>query len=75
MAGGLIAGYKDWMKNNPQQQTPSIPYQSASPQQTTGFAQMASQPSIGFYSGNPGLSDIANVGTGMNFLGNPFLQQ
>ena len=75
LAGGLISGYKDWMKNNPQPKTPSIPYQYSSPQQATQFAQNVAPQVPSFYSGNPSLSDIANVGTGMNFLGNPFLQQ
>ena len=71
LVSGLASGYSHAAKSPQAQQQMQLGYKN--PMGATQFSQQAAQmPS--FYRGNPDFNSIANVGTGMNFIGNPFLQ-
>jgi len=62
--------YQDYMKGNYTSHIPSYMGYS-SPAASTGFAQAASRIPAA-YTGSPTFSSVANVGSGLNFSGNPF---
>jgi len=71
LVSGLAYGYSHAAKSPQAQQQMQLGYKS--PYDSTRFAQQSAQmPS--FYGGQPTFNSVANVGTGMNFVGNPFLQ-